>query len=172
MTFVRTTFVRMRHLSEFFGDICQKRHLSEWTFVRNDICQNETFVRNNICQNETFVRNNICQNGQRPTQAPKGPLTRSNFGQSQNNLAQRASQGVYKWTCSKTRPCKSVWQYHRGFKMPINLLDPLGGPSGQIVLALTKIGPCQWPLRGLGGPLTKNKTIKRHAQFILDSIFL
>ena len=61
-TFVRTTFVRMRHLSEFFGDICQKRHLSEWTFVRNDICQNETFVRNDICQNETFVRNDICQN--------------------------------------------------------------------------------------------------------------
>ena len=89
--------------------------------------------------------------GQRPTKAPKGPLTRSNFGQSQNNLAQRASQGVYKGTCSKTRPCKSVWQCLQGFKMPINLLDPLGGPLGQIVLALTKIGPCQWPLRGLGG---------------------
>ena len=94
--------------------------------------------------------------GQRPTQALKGPLTRSNFGQSQNNLARRASQGVYKGTCSKTRPCKSVWQCLQGFKMPINLLDPLGGPLGQIVLALTKIGPCQWPLRGLGGPLTKN----------------
>ena len=32
--------------------------------------------------------------GQRPTQALKGPLTRSNLGQSQNNLARRASQGV------------------------------------------------------------------------------